>query len=301
MRTLASLRESDLWYWQQPDEDIVAFLEVHQRRLRKHRPTKPRNQPHLENAADLVQVIDGRCRFDPHSLPVDLAGTEAIPRTVRSLLRAYRRTLEGHQQRFLEGFQLVDTQLRDRGIGEPGTHRFLALLQKPDGESLVLQVTEARASLLTRHLPNSVYRNQGKRIAAGQRLIGAADDLLLGWVRDDNGRDHYVRQGRFPTVSVDVRSLTAQTMAPYAALCGATLARAHARGGDRITIAAYLGKRDRFDRAIASFAESYANQIEHDYQALVRAVRSGQITTSAVAASSTHARSALDVAEALSP
>ncbi|MGD9891571.1 MAG: DUF2252 domain-containing protein [Dehalococcoidia bacterium] len=276
MRTLATMRLSDLWYWNLPEEDILEFLAQYQRHQQRHRrPSESRDDPPLENVAELGGPVGDRS--DSDSVSVSHAGTDALTRTVRGVLRAYRRTLEGHQQQFLKGFELVDATLRVETTAGMGARRYVALLERLDGESLLLELTESRASLLTRHLPNSVFRNQGKRIATGQRLIGAVDDLLLGWVRDDNGRDYHIRRARVPTVAIDPGSLSARSLVAYASLCGAALARAHARSGDRISIAAYLGKGDRFDRAIAGFAESYADQIERDHQALVRALRAGRI------------------------
>jgi uncharacterized protein (DUF2252 family) len=278
MRTLATMRASDLWYWHLPEEDVLAFLSRYQRRQQRHRhPGKSSDDLPLETVTDPLLSLDGHCRFDSTAARMSHAGIDALRRTVRGVLRAYRRTLEGHQQQFLNGFELVDAAVRVETIAAIGTHRVLALLQRPDGESLLLEITEARASLLTRHLPNSVFRNQGKRVTTGQRLIGAVDDLLLGWVRDDNGRDYYIRRARVPTVAIDLSLLSARSMVAFASLCGAALARAHARSGDRISIAAYLGKRDRFDRAVAGFAEVYADQTERDHQSLVRAFRSGRL------------------------
>jgi uncharacterized protein (DUF2252 family) len=278
MRTLATMRESDLWYWQLPEEDMLAFLSRYQRRQQRHRhPRESSDDLPLETVTDLLQSVDRDCRFDATAALMSHAGVDALTRTVRGVFRASRRTLEGHQQQFLNGFELVDVAVPVGAIAGIGTHRFLAQLQRPDGESLLLEITEARASLLTRHLPNSIFRNQGKRVTTGQRLIGAVDDLLLGWVRDDNGRDYYIRRARVPAVAIDFRLLNARSMAAYASLCGAALARAHARSGDRISIASYLGKRDRFDRAVAGFAESYADHTDRDHQSLVRAFRSGRL------------------------
>lgn len=288
MQTLATMRESDLWYWQLPEEDILAFLGRYQHRHRRLR--EPRDDPPVEIVAELRKPVDRGSRSDSGSLPAGHVGADALTRTVRGVLRAYRRTLEAHQQQFLRDFELVDVAQRVETSTGMGTHRYLAQLQRPDGEALLLEIAEARASLLTRHLPNSVFRNQGKRVVTGQRLIGAVDDLLLGWVRDDNGRDYHIRRARIPAMAIDLGSLSARSMATYASLCGATLARAHARSGDRISIAAYLGKGDRFDRSVAGFAESYADQIERDHHALVRAFRSGRITSAGNRADSAAAR-----------
>jgi hypothetical protein len=157
------------------------------------------------------------------------------------------------------------------------------MLGRDDSDPLFLQVKEAEASVLSRYVGASRYANQGQRVVAGQRLMQAAGDIFLGWQRaesplDGKTRDFYVRQLRDWKFSVDIQALRPEGLEIYAGLCGWTLARAHARSGDRIAIAAYLGGSDVFDRAIAQFAQVYADQNERDHQSLVDAVKSGRIT-----------------------
>ena len=157
------------------------------------------------------------------------------------------------------------------------------MLGRDESDPLFLQVKEAEASVLSRFVGASKYANQGQRVVAGQRLMQAASDIFLGWQRieaglDGQARDFYVRQLRDWKFSVEIEILRPEGLQLYAALCGWTLARAHARSGDRIAIAAYLGGSDVFDRAIAEFAAAYADQNERDHQALIDAVKSGRIT-----------------------
>jgi uncharacterized protein (DUF2252 family) len=170
------------------------------------------------------------------------------------------------------------------GVGRVGTRCWIALmLGRDEGDPLFLQVKEAEASVLSRFVGASAYKNQGQRVVAGQRLMQASSDVFLGWHHVDEGldgrrRDFYVRQLRDWKFSVEIETLLPAGLGIYGALCGWTLARAHARSGDRIAIAAYLGGSDVFDRAIAEFAVAYADQNERDHQALVDAIASGRIT-----------------------
>jgi uncharacterized protein (DUF2252 family) len=168
------------------------------------------------------------------------------------------------------------------GVGSVGTRAWILLLLGRDGQDpLFLQAKEAQESVLERFVGKSKYPNSGQRVVAGQRLMQAASDIFLGWQRvtglDGVVRDFYLRQLRDWKGSADVDAMTPSVMTAYARICGATLARAHARSGDRIAIAAYLGTSDVFDRAIADFSVAYADQNERDYEAMVAAVRSGRL------------------------
>ena len=168
------------------------------------------------------------------------------------------------------------------GVGSVGTRAWILLLLGRDGQDpLFLQAKEAEESVLERFVGKSQYNNHGERVVAGQRLMQAASDIFLGWQRvpgyDGQTRDYYIRQLRDWKGSADVDTMNTSTMTAYSRMCGATLARAHARSGDRIPIASYLGNSDVFDRAIADFSAAYADQNERDYQALVDAVDSGRV------------------------
>jgi uncharacterized protein (DUF2252 family) len=200
---------------------------------------------------------------------------------IKKLLNAYRRTL-GRQHHPLEEFRYVHAARKVVGVGSVGTRCYIALLIGRDqSDPLFLQVKEAQPSVLERFLGRSAYSHSGERVVSGQRLMQAASDIFLGWQRikgfDGAPRDYYVRQFHDWKGSADVDNLLVPGAALYARLCGATLARAHARWGDRIAIASYVGNGDAFDRAIARFASAYADQNERDYAAFTSAVESGRL------------------------
>jgi uncharacterized protein (DUF2252 family) len=200
---------------------------------------------------------------------------------IKKLLNAYRRTL-GRQHHPLEEFRYVHAARKVVGVGSVGTRCYIALLVGRDHKDpLFLQVKEAQPSVLERFLGKSAYPHSGERVVAGQRLMQAASDIFLGWQQikgfDGVSRDYYVRQFHDWKGSADVDNLLVPGAALYARLCGATLARAHARWGDRIAIASYLGKGDRFDQAIAAFAAVYADQNERDYAVFKAAVQAGRL------------------------
>jgi hypothetical protein len=165
-----------------------------------------------------------------------------------------------------------------------GTRDYVVLLEgRDEDDPLILQVKEAEASVLEGYLPQSTYENQGQRVVAGQRLMQAASDIFLGWLRGPAGRDYYWRQLRDMKGSAKIERMSPDELTLYASICGWALARAHAGSGDRVQIAAYLGKSEGFDGAIVDFAVSYADQIERDHAALCAAVKSGKIVGDVVA------------------
>jgi hypothetical protein len=201
---------------------------------------------------------------------------------IKKLLSSYRRTL-GRQHHPLEEFRYVHAARKVVGVGSVGTRCYILLLVGRDQDDpLFLQVKEAQASVLERFAGTSTYSHLGERIVAGQRLMQAATDIFLGWQRirgiDGVARDYYVRQFHDWKGGADIDNLRVPGATLYARICGATLARAHARWGDRIAIASYLGKSDTFDRAVADFCDAYADQNERDYETFAAAVSSGRLT-----------------------
>jgi uncharacterized protein (DUF2252 family) len=190
--------------------------------------------------------------------------------------------LPGERRRFVESYRLVDVARKVVGVGSVGTRAHVALmLGRDESDPLFLQFKEAGVSVLAPFVGRSLFKNQGQRVVEGQRLMQATGDILLGWVKikglDGVERDHYVRQLWDAKGSADTAKMRPEGFTLYAKMCGWTLARAHARSGDRIAIASYMGKSDKFDQAIADFAEGYADQNERDYAALLAAVESGRI------------------------
>jgi uncharacterized protein (DUF2252 family) len=223
--------------------------------------------------------------------PPVIVPIEDLPRTeewdeptplIKALLAQYRDTL-GRQGHPIEEFSYIHAARKVVGVGSVGTRCYILLLMGRDhNDPLFLQVKEAQASVLERFVGPSTFPHHGERVVAGQRLMQAATDIFLGWQRikglDGVSRDYYVRQFHDWKGGAEVELLLPPGAAFYARLCGATLARAHARWGDRIAIAAYLGKGDAFDQAMADFSATYADQNERDYDAFAAAVKAGRIT-----------------------
>ncbi|WP_327714485.1 DUF2252 domain-containing protein [Streptomyces sp. NBC_00490] len=285
----------DVWYTK-IDADLLESLASGRlqatKRGRKnlaHAIAKARTRDSLQAFDKLTETVDGRPRIaaDPPLLvPAgDLlpdVERSALERQFRGLIERYGRTLASNRRTLLEDYRLADVARKVVGVGSVGTRCWIfLLLGRDDQDPLFLQAKEADTSVLAAHVGTSQYRNQGERVVSGQRLMQATSDIFLGWERvdgiDGKRRDFYVRQLRdWKGIAMPER-MRPKDMQAFGELCGATLARAHARSGDRIAIAAYLGNGDSFDRALTSFAESYADQNERDHQALLDAVRAGRL------------------------
>jgi uncharacterized protein (DUF2252 family) len=231
--------------------------------------------------------VDGERRINsqpPLIVPVDEllepGQAQDFQEAIHGVLRSYRRTLLGDRRHLLEGYRFVDMARKVVGVGSVGTRAWILLLLGRDGEDpLFLQGKEATTSVLEPFAGKSRYANSGQRVVEGQRLMQAASDIFLGWDRTniDTPRDYYIRQLRDWKGSWPPEAMVPQVMEIYGAMCAWTLARAHARSGDRIAIGAYLGTSDSFDRAIERFADAYADQNERDYEAFATAVKDGRI------------------------
>jgi uncharacterized protein (DUF2252 family) len=294
MRNFASMRTLDLWYARvEVDELARSFSEQASSKDAKRLErdlAKARTKDSLKAFAKLTHVVDGEPRIvsdPPLIVPVDElpdAGRQEIAReAIERLIRDYRRTLSGDRRRLVERFRYVDAAHKVVGVGSVGTRAWIVLMLGRDvDDPLFLQAKEAGASVLEPYVGKSAYSNHGQRVVEGQRLIQSGSDILLGWIREKNadGVDHdfYVRQLWDAKGSASVETMTQPNLADYGRLCGWTLAKAHARSGDPIAIAAYLGKSDVFDRALAAFAEAYADQNERDHALLNEAVKEGRVT-----------------------
>jgi uncharacterized protein (DUF2252 family) len=248
---------------------------------------KARTRDSLQALAKLAELVDGSYRIvsqPPVVIPArDLEAAygfsaDELQHVVHQQYRDYRATLQSDRRRLLERFQFVDMARKVVGVGSVGTRAFIVLLQGRDQQDpLFLQVKEATRSVLEEHLPKSRHQ-PGARVVHGQRMMQAASDIFLGWTKGaQEGRFLYWRQLRDMKGSANVEALRPFGLTWYARHCGWTLARAHARSGDPVVIAAYLGKRDRFDEAIADFSRRYADQNERDYEAFVAAIKSGRL------------------------
>jgi uncharacterized protein (DUF2252 family) len=249
---------------------------------------KARTRDSLQALSTLGEVVDGRHRIvsqPPIVVPArDLAATygmsgDDVLSVIDKQHRAYRATLQSDRRHLLERFEVVDLARKVVGVGSVGTRAFIVLLQgRDERDPLFLQVKEATASVLEGHLPKSRHSQHGARVVHGQRMMQAASDIYLGWTKGvDADRHFYWRQLRDMKGSADPESMVPAAFVLYARVCGWTLARAHARSGDPVAIAAYLGGSDRFDKAITDFSERYADQNERDYGAFVKKIRSGRL------------------------
>ena len=296
MRQFAAMTNLDVWYAHADVNDLRAQfdsqLRARQRKLVDKDLAKARTRDSMEQLGKLSRVVDGRPRIvsDPPVLvPIGellATGKEQLSfrDEITGLIAKYQRTLETDRRYLLQQYEFCDMARKVVGVGSVGTRCWIVLmLGRDDSDPLFLQVKEAEASVLSRFVGTSKYANQGQRVVAGQRLMQASSDIFLGWQRVDAGldgraRDFYVRQLRDWKSSADIATFRPEGLRMYAELCGWTLARAHARSGDRIAIAAYLGASNVFDRSVAQFAQAYADQNERDHQSLVDAVKSGRIT-----------------------
>ncbi len=296
MRGFATMTNLDVWYARTDVDQLRADLDAQltgiQRKRLDQGIAKARTRDSMRAVAKLTRMVDGRPRIiaDPPLLvPVaDLLPNEpdreAFTAQLSGLIGQYRRTLETDRRYLLEQFEPCDMARKVVGVGSVGTRCWIMLfLGRDTADPLFLQIKEAEKSVLSRFVGASKYPNQGQRVVAGQRLMQATSDIFLGWQRTEAGldgqtRDFYVRQLRDWKFSLDIATMIPAGMRAYGEVCGWTLARAHARSGDRIAIASYLGTSDVFERAIAEFASAYADQNERDYQALADAAKEGRIT-----------------------
>jgi uncharacterized protein (DUF2252 family) len=250
--------------------------------------TKAHTRDSLQALSKLAEQVDGKYQIvsqPPIVIPArDLAATyglsqdEVVP-AIREQFRAYRATLQDDRRHLLERFEIVDAARKVVGVGSVGTRAFIVLLEGRDAQDpLFLQIKEATASVLEPYVGKSRYRQHGERVVQGQRMMQAASDIYLGWTKGlDVKRNFYWRQLRDMKGSVVVEDMIPLGLTYYARICGWTLARAHARSGDPVAIAEYLGESDAFDKSITDFSERYADQNEQDYQDFVKAVQSGRL------------------------
>ena len=284
MAEFSDMGELEVWYSRVSEEEIRALLSDAKSKKKTTRKInkavrKARGRDSLQALSKLTRVVDGRRMIndDPPVL-VRIPEGDELRVQVNAILESYKRTLQDDRRHLLDRYRFVDAARKVVGVGSVGTRAYVVLLEGRDQDDpLFLQVKEAGASVLESYVKSNTYEHHGHRVVAGQRLMQAASDIFLGWFRGREGRDFYWRQLRDMKGSAKVESLSPEELALYARLCGWALARAHARSGDRVQIAAYLGKSERFDGAVANFAEIYANQVERDHAALCAAVKSGRV------------------------
>jgi uncharacterized protein (DUF2252 family) len=284
MAEFSEMGELEVWYSRIGEEEVRGLLSEAKSRKKTTKKLsknvqKTRGRDSLQVLSKLTGIVDGRRRIiDDPPLLVRIPEGDEVRAQINAILESYKRTLQEDRRHLLERYRFVDAARKVVGVGSVGTRAFVVLLEGRDGDDpLFLQVKEAGPSVLEGHVASRPNEHHGHRVVAGQRLMQAASDIFLGWFRGTEGRDFYWRQLKDMKGSAKVETMTPDELVLYAGLCGWALARAHARSGDRVQIAAYLGKSDRFDRAVADFAVAYADQNERDHAALRAAVKSGRL------------------------
>jgi uncharacterized protein (DUF2252 family) len=297
MRSFAEEGNLDVWYTRfdadELREQFAPVLSAGQSDRWEQTRERARAHDTLQVFEKLTHVIDGRRQIAPDP-PLLVRLQDLLPNAERGrlekeigrLIERYGQSLQTDRRFLLDSYRLADIARKVVGVGSVGTRCWIILLLgKGDEDPLFLQAKEADESVLAPYVGGSAFSTQGERVVAGQRLMQATSDIFLGWERvqgiDGKRRDFYIRQLRDWKGVAVAEDMSPKRMGMFGRLCGATLARAHARSGDRIAIAAYLGSGDVFDRALATFAELYADQNEKDHQALVEAIRSGRVPAEA--------------------
>ena len=303
MAEFAEMRTMDIWYARRSEQELLSALDkavgsekgkaekkVAKAAAKSARKgaLKAHTRDSLQALSKLAEHVDGEYRIvsqPPIVIPARELGPafgmspDEVQQMIRDQFRSYRATLQADRRHLLERFQVIDLARKVVGVGSVGTRAFIVLLQGNDQQDpLFLQVKEASASVLEDHLPKSGYSQPGERVVQGQRMMQASSDVYLGWTKGVQANRHlYWRQLRDMKGSAVVESMKPLILTLYARECGWTLARAHARSGDPIAMAAYLGKKQTFDQSITDFSERYADQNEKDYQAFADAIRSGRL------------------------
>ncbi|QOV36709.1 DUF2252 domain-containing protein [Streptomyces ferrugineus] len=294
MREFAGMHTLDIWYAQDDADQMRALtassMSKQARRRTAEATAKARTRTHLQAFAKLTRVsAEGRLIAPDPPLITPLrdlladSSAGAEEKELQTVFEEYARTLSSERRHLLRRFHLVDVARKVVGVGSVGTRCWIILLLgRDDDDPLLLQAKEAQESVLAAHTGGERYDNQGRRVVAGQRLIQTTSDIFLGWTHivsglDGHGRDFYVRQLRDWKGIARPETWDPGMLRLFGKLCGGSLARAHARSGDPVAIAAYLGGGDRFDRALTEFAQAYADQNERDYEALGAAARSGRV------------------------
>ena len=294
MRTLAQETMMEVWYSSVDVEQALTSIkaDIGPKRFKATEAyvAKARSRDSTQALKKLTTVVNGRRQIisqPPLIVPVEELlpelGANAIYQVIGELISGYTATLQSDRRYLVRQFELVQLARKVVGVGSVGTRAWIVLMDGGDGvEPLFLQAKEAQQSVLANFAGASEYSNQGQRVVAGQHLMQAVSDIFLGWQSvagvDGVERDYYIRQLRDWKISLPIEQMLPAGMRHYGELCGATLARAHARSGDRIAVAAYLGKTTQFDDAVAAFAESYADLNQRDHAALAAAAAEGRVT-----------------------
>jgi len=283
MAEFAELKVLDTWYTQihidalkehfRKDPDVLARLTKVQK--------KARSRTSEAVAPKLTAVVDGRRKIkdEPPVLFHYQQNVKNLEKANRDHLARYRKSLQADRVALFDHYAYQDSAVKVVGVGSVGTRCYVSLFLAEEDDPLFLQVKEARRSVLESPRGKSRFAHQGFRVVSGQRLMQAASDIFLGWLRSADGHDYYVRQFRDMKVSAEIETFAPGTLVGYATMCGWALARAHAKAGDAAMIAGYLGSTDRFDNSLAKYSAAYGDQAERDYETFRAAIRSGRLST----------------------
>jgi len=279
LRDYSEMRVLDVWYSRLDDKTLIATApSVKAREYRERITAKARASVTEYLFPKISGLVDGHRRLvDSPPLVYHAFEQSDAEARIQKLLAAYQETLPAHLCRLFDHYHYEDLAFKVVGVGSVGTRCFMVLLLADSDDPLLLQVKEARPSVLEPYAGKSEFDHRGQRVVVGQRLMQSASDMFLGWMTGVDGTHYYVRQLRDMKFSVPLDALEADTLARYAGVCGWVLARAHAKGGDAAMISGYLGKKDTFDQALAQFAMAYADQTVRDHKSLVKAVKAGRV------------------------
>jgi uncharacterized protein (DUF2252 family) len=279
LREYADMRVLDVWYSRLDDKTLIATApSVKAREYRERISAKARASVTEYLFPKITDEIGGhRHLVDQPPLVYHLHEQADVEKNMATLLEDYHQSLPSHLRKLFDHFHYEDFAFKVVGVGSVGTRCFILLLMADNDDPLLLQVKEARQSVLEPYAGKSEYEHHGKRVVVGQRIMQSASDMFLGWLTSTDGTHYYVRQLRDMKFSLPLDAVKPDELERYALLCGWVLARAHAKGGDPAIISGYLGKKDTFDQALSQFAMDYADQTEKDHAKLAKAVKAGRV------------------------
>lgn len=278
LREYCQMSPLEVWYNHLDMESLIEMAPDAKARKRRQEIAQKARGRVIDNLfPKIVTSVGGRPRIVEQPPVLFHPAVEDFEDNVQEGLEDYRQTLSDERRLLFDRYRFEDAALKVVGIGSVGTRCCIGLFFSEDNHPLMLQIKEARRSVLEPYTEKSQYDNQGQRVVIGQRLTQSSSDIFLGWVRGRRGHDFYVRQLRDMKMSFPIEGLSGLQLKRYAEVCGWTLARAHAKSGDGATISGYLGKGDQFDQVMGKFALAYADQTVKDYAALVEAVKTGRV------------------------
>jgi len=284
MSEFAEMKKLETWYSQISIKDLRKYFQKDDVLLDRLQQAVKRGRTRTSEAIfpKLIEKVNGRAKIiddPPFIFHHEQLGRPGWAKVQKDLFKQYYRTLQTHHRQLLDHYSYEDSAVKVVGVGSVGTRCFIILFLADEDDPLFLQAKEARRSVLEPPGRKSRFAHQGERVVTGQRLMQSASDIFLGWTRGPERLEFYIRQLRDMKVSAEIETFDPHILTAYAAMCGWALARAHAKSGDPATVAGYLGSSQRFDDALALYAEAYADQVEKDFGNFKKAIRSGRFST----------------------